>query len=232
MGSSALKLVRYNAAAHMRQLGPAIAALVICLTLCSSAHAQEPPIGPFVVDLHGTFPMFPNDLLDLAESRGLSLAELPGVGVGVDVGAHVYLLKWRAITFGVGGELTIGRARSTPPTVGRQTTSLRPVTERFTSVAPQFSFNFGTGRGWSYLSGGIGASVWSIHPDGEEPGQADLARLRTINYGGGARWFAKPHLAFSLDVRFYAIDPGAPESGFPGSPRTTLMIICAGVSGK
>ena len=226
--------VRYNAAAHMRQLGAATTALIICLTLGSRADAQEPPppIGPFVVDLHGTFPMFPNDLLELAKSRGLSLAELPGHGLGVDVGVHVYLLKWRAITFGLGGELTFGRARSMPPTVAGQTTSLRPVAERFTSVAPQLSFNFGTGHGWSYLSGGIGQSVWSIHVEGEEPGPADLARLKTINYGGGARWFAKQHLAFSLDIRFYAIDPGAPEFAFPGSPRTTLMVIGAGVSVK
>ena len=218
----------------MKRRTGATTALVICLALGSRAKAQEPPpsIGPFVVDLHGTFPMFPNDLLQLAESRGLKLAELPGLGLGVDIGAHVYLLKWRAITFGIGGELTFGRARSMPPTAAGQTTALRPVAERFTSVAPQLSFNFGTGHGWSYLSGGIGTSVWSIHPDGEEPGEADLARLRTINYGGGARWFAKSHLAFSLDVRFYAIDPGAPEFGFPGSPRTTLMMIGAGVSVK
>ena len=218
----------------MRPLGAATTALIIIVfTLGSRAYAQEPPpIGPFVVDLHGTFPMFPSDLLELAESRGLSLAELPGHGVGVDVGAHVYLLKWRAITFGLGGELTFGRAHSTPPAVAGQATLLRPVTERFTSVAPQLSFNFGTGHGWSYLSGGIGQSVWSIHVEGEEPGPADLARLKTINYGGGARWFAKQHLAFSLDVRFYAIDPGTPEFAFPGSPRTTLMIIGAGVSVK
>ena len=176
--------------------------------------------------------MFPNDLLKLAESRGLSLAELPGLGVGVDVGAHVYLPKWRAITFGIGGELTFGRAHSTPPTVAGQPTFVRPVTERFMSVAPQLSFNFGTGHGWSYLSGGIGKSVWSIHPDGEEPGEADLAQLKTINYGGGARWFAKQHLAFSFDVRFYTVDPSTPQFGFPSRPRTTLMIIGAGVSLK
>ena len=218
----------------MRQRAAATIALIISFTLCSRAHAQEPPppIGPFVVDLHGTFPLFPTDLLALAKSRGLSLAELPGHGVGVGIGAHVYLLKWRAITFGIGGELTFGRAHSMPPDVAGQTTFLRPVTERFTSAAPQLSFNFGTGHGWSYLSGGIGQSVWSIHPDGEEPGDADVARLKTINYGGGARWFAKPHLAFSLDVRFYAIDPGTPQLGFPGSPRTTLIIIGVGMSVK
>ena len=148
------------------------------------------------------------------------------------MGAHVYFLKWRAVTFGLGGEVTFGRAHSTPSTAAGQTTVLLPVTERFLSAAPQLSFNFGTGHGWSYLSGGIGKSVWSIHPDGEEPGEADLEPLKTINYGGGARWFAKQHLAFSFDIRFYAIDPGTPQFALPGTPRTTLMIIGAGISVK
>ena len=218
----------------MKQFAGAPLALVMCLTFCSRARAQEPPprLGPFVVDFHGTFPTFPNDVVPLANSRGLSLAELPGLGIGVDMGAHVYLLKWRAVTFGLGGEVTFGRAHSTPSTAAGQTTVLLPVTERFLSAAPQLSFNFGTGHGWSYLSGGIGKSVWSIHPDGEEPGEADLEPLKTINYGGGARWFAKQHLAFSFDIRFYAIDPGTSRFGFPGSPRTTLMIIGAGISVK
>jgi hypothetical protein len=33
-------------------------------------------------------------------------------------------------------------------------------------------------------------------------------------------------------VRFYAIDPGTPVSPNPGSPRTTLTIIGAGISVK
>ena len=41
----------------------------------------------------------------------------------------------------------------------------------------------------------------SDYPPDDEP-------LNTINYGGGARWFIKPHVAFSFDVRFYAINPG------------------------
>jgi hypothetical protein len=194
------------------------------------ASAQEPPpkIGPFAVDLHATVPRFPDDL-QLANSRGMTLAELPGVGIGVQIGLHVYLLTWRAITFGVGGEFASSRARQTPP-AGAQ--SVRPATETFTSLAPQLSFNFGNGHGWSYVSGGIGQSTWSIVPEGQEPFPSDSDRLRTINYGGGARWFAKSHLAFSFDVRFYAIDPGTPYFGFPGSPRTTLMVVGAGVSVK
>jgi len=210
-----------------------LAPVLVLLGLSARAFAQEPPprIGPYVLDLHGTTAMFPNDLAQLAESRGLSLAELPGLGLGGDLGAHVYLFKWRAITFGLGGEVTFARSHAVP-TAGQGQAGLNPVTERFVSAAPQLSFNFGTGRGWSYLSGGIGQSQWSIHRDDEGPGQADQERLKTINYGGGARWFAKSHLAFSFDVRFYAIDPGTPVSPHPGSPRATFMIVGAGVSLK
>ena len=42
-------------------------------------------------------------------------------------------------------------------------------------------------------------------PDGSDPLPVDEDPIGTINYGGGARWFAKKHMAFSLDVRFYEI---------------------------
>ena len=82
----------------------------------------------------------------------------------------------------------------------------------------------------------IAAPNWALVPEGQEGFAADSEPLKTINYGGGARWFAKPHLAFSLDVRFYAINPGTPyivgPDGPVGSPRTTLLIIGAGISLK
>ncbi|OFV93942.1 MAG: hypothetical protein A3H95_07685 [Acidobacteria bacterium RIFCSPLOWO2_02_FULL_64_15] len=124
------------------------------------------------------------------------------------------------------------RAHRTPVASSGQTTILAPVTERFASIAPQLSFNFGTGDGWSYLSGGIATSTWSVVPDGASPAPSDEERLKTINYGGGARWFAKPHLAFSFDVRFYAIDPGTPSGSRPASPRTTMVVVGAGISVK
>ena len=51
---------------------------------------------------------------------------------------------------------------------------------------------------------------------------ADEEPLKTINYGGGARWFTKTHLAFSFDVRFYAINPGTRlQTGY--APPGTLQ---------
>lgn len=213
-----------------RVVGPIVLAAVLPVLVAPRARAQEPPprIPIFVIDLHGTVPRFPLDP-QLADSRGMALAELPGVGLGFQVGVTFYPIKWRAITFGLGGELAAGRARR-QPAAGE--TGVRSSTEEFVSAAPQLSFNFGTGHGWSYLSGGIGQSVWSLVPEGQDPFPSDTDRLKTINYGGGARWFAKTHVAFSFDVRFYAINPGTPYFGFPGSPRTTLLVIGAGVSVK
>lgn len=205
---------------------------VAALAIPVSAVAQDPPpkIGPFVVDLHGTVPRFPSDQ-QLADSRGLVLRELPGSGVGLHAGAHVYVLTWKAVTFGLGGDLTIARSHAGAKLIAVDQLG-RAVTERFTHAAPALSFNFGTGNGWSYISGGIGSSTWSIVPDGMAASASNTERLKTISYGGGARWFAKRHVAFSFDVRFYAIDPGTPEPGRPGGPRTTLLIIGGGISVK
>lgn len=206
---------------------------VILITLIAAAdiRAQDPPpkIGPFVVDLHATVPRFPEDV-QLAQSRAMTLAELPGAGLGVLVGVHVYPLRWRAVTLGLGGEFATGRARQTPTAAQ---TMVRPATERLTTLTPQLSFNFGTGNGWSYISGGLGRSRWAVVPQGQEGFAADSENLKTISYGGGARWFMKTHLAFSFDVRFYAINPGTPfVAGALGSPRTTLLVIGAGVSAR
>jgi hypothetical protein len=219
--------------AGLRPLSPFVLPLLLLVSFVPAAAAQEPPprIGPFVLDLHGTIPRFPSDSEQLAQSRGLQLNELPGTGLGLHAGAHVYFLKWKAITFGVGADLTVARAHQNPPQVAEDVFA-RAVTERFTHIAPQLSFNFGDGDGWSYISGGIGPSTWSVVPDGQVGKDPDVERIQTINYGGGARWFIKRHLAFSFDVRFYAINPATPLPGLPNSPRTTLLIMGAGISVK
>jgi hypothetical protein len=214
----------------------ALAAAV--LVFASSAHsalAQDPPppIPWVVVDLHASIPRFPSEDLLLAESRDMMLAELPGSGLGAQISVHVYPLRTRVVTIGLGGELAIGRARQTPVAgaTASGATPLRAAEERITSLSPQLSLNFGSGSGWSYLSAGLGTTTWYLATDdlGEYPPNSD--RLKTLNYGGGGRWFIKPHLAFSFDVRFYAINPGFAYI-FPATPRTTLLIVGAGISVK
>jgi hypothetical protein len=212
--------------------------LFLVLSTAAAARAQDPPpkIGPFVVDLHATVPKYPSSPA-LAASHDVVVAELPGRGLGLQVGGQVYFFRWRAVTFGIGGEYAASRGRKHPPdTPGSSTatdaTTLRETEEKFSSKGTSLSFNFGTGHGWSYISGGIGQSTWSVIPVGRAAFPSDQERLKTINYGGGARWFAKAHLAFSFDVRFYAINPGPAFLDFPGSPRTTMLVIGAGVSLK
>jgi len=200
-----------------------------------AAYAQDPPppLPHVVVDLQGLMPVFPNDSPQLAESRGFGgvngVTALPGAGMGGRAGVHLYLLKYRAITFGVGGEVALGVSSSTPAATS---TGLVPVDERLVTGDGQISVNFGTGHGWSYLSGGVGRSRWSLHPAGGPDLAPDSQLLPTINYGGGARWFAKKHLAFSVDVRIYEIQTGAATAIGPGSPRTRLLTVAAGISLK
>jgi len=212
--------------------------LFLVLSTAAAARAQDPPpkIGPFVVDLHATVPKYPSSPA-LAASHDVVVAELPGRGLGLQVGGQVYFFRWRAVTFGIGGEYAASRGRKPPPdTPGGSTatdaTTLRETEETFSSKGTSLSFNFGAGHGWSYISGGIGQSTWSVIPVGRAAFPSDQERLKTINYGGGARWFAKAHLAFSFDVRFYAINPGPASIDFPGSPRTTMLVIGAGISVK
>ncbi len=213
-----------------------VAGVAIVLVSCARpALAQDPPppIPRVVVDLHGSIPRFPTDDPLLAASRNMTLAELPGSGVGAQIGLHVYPLRTRLVVVGLGGELAIGRARQTPalgvPVAGA--TPLRASEERITSLSPQLSLNFGNGSGWSYLSAGLGQTTWSLATEDLVDYPPNSDRLKTVNYGGGARWFIKPHLAFSFDVRFYALNPGFAYI-FPATPRTTLLIIGAGISVK
>jgi hypothetical protein len=204
---------------------------LLAVLIADPVRAQEPPprIPFFVVDVQGTIPRFPSDNQGLADSRGMALAELPGTGIGAQVAANIYPFKWKAVTFGFGGSLIASHASETP-VAGLD--GVRPSEERFRSYVPQFSLNFGTGYGWSYISGGVGQSTWALVPQGQEGFPPDSEPLKTINYGVGARWFMKQHLAFSFDVRFYVVDPSTPYEGFPASPRTRLTIFSAGISLK
>jgi hypothetical protein len=212
----------------MNQVVVLLAVTVVCFAADRAADAQEPPppIGPFVVDIHGVVPMFPSDP-QTAASRGLVVSDtLPGSGLGLTAGGHFYFAKLLAVTFGVGGELAVGRSH-----VAGQTSS-PGITDTFTAVSPVLSLNFGSGNGWSYLSFGYGETRLSIVRDGVQPLPVDEERKATLSYGGGARWFIRKRLAFSLDVRMYEIAAGTPESGNQGTPHTKLLVIGAGISVK
>jgi hypothetical protein len=76
----------------------------------------------------------------------------------------------------------------------------------------------------------MGWSTFTVEREDAPAPADDPARRKTINYGGGARWFAKQHLAVSIDLRFYAVSPEAATASRPAMPRMTLMVFSAGVS--
>lgn len=192
------------------------------------AHAQPPeePIGRYVFDVRGALVPFARNEA-LAAQRGLPHLDTPGRGFGYDVGAHVYVLRLWRVTIGLGGSYHASLADQSPGE--RSADPMGPtLRKRFSAASSQLSFNFGHRNGWSYLSGGLGSSRLSLFPrDADEPPQRSAD---TLNYGGGMRWFLNAHLAFTIDVRLYAVSPLAPLGDAPGSPRMTQVAFNAGAS--
>ena len=202
----------------------------LMLAASGQASAQEgvpQPIGTFVIDVRGSIVPFGQNA-EFAVPRGFSSSVAPTLGLGVEAGAHVYLYRWRMITFGLGGSVhtSLGDRSAGELDPDPDGPTLR---KRFVALSSQLSFNFGSREGWSYISGGLGTSRFSLFALGCEGPQR---RTETLNYGGGARWFTGDHLALSLDLRFYALSPLAPTSTEPGSPRMTLMVFSVGASLK
>jgi Outer membrane protein beta-barrel domain len=207
---------------------PAVVAALVLLTALGAptrARAQLAPekIGPFAADVRGAFPKYGQNQ-GLAVDHGLNGTDLPSTGLGLSVDAHVYLFKWRAVTFGVGGEALVSRGHQGASTTGPA------VTTKFNSLAPQISLNFGSGRGWSYLSGGIGKASLTIQAADAPPEQAE--RVTVINYGGGARWFKTDHFAFTFDVRFYDLQQQPSANGQAGNPHVSMLVMSAGIGIK
>lgn len=186
------------------------------------------PIGRFAADFRGAFPKFKQDAVTAA-GIGVQTANLPTRAFGFVVGAHWYPVRLGIVTFGVGGEL-ISAHRGRTVTTGTTAAPVKvTVNSRFSSLSPQISFNFGRRDGWSYISGGIGSSAFTAERK-ESPLPDPDTRSKTINYGGGARWFAKKHLAVSMDLRFYAINPEEATARRPARSRMTMMTLSGGIA--
>jgi hypothetical protein len=65
---------------------------------------------------------------------------------------------------------------------------------------------------------------------GDSVGLSGLPRTRAVNFGAGARWFARRHLAFSFDLRWYSMQAQGATTVTPAVPRTTRMVFTAGIS--
>ena len=214
-----------------RRLSQFIAAglvLAVWLSTARPVFAQEGiarPIGRFVIDVRGSITPF-GETTEFAASRGLDGSLTPGLGLGFEAGAHVYLYRWRVVTFGLGATVHASRGDR-----GASDLDVDPdgptIRKQLVAISPQLSLNFGGRDGWSYVSGGLAPSRLSLFALGTDDTDR---RTRTLNYGGGGRWFTSDHLAFSLDLRFYALTPLEQTATDPGSPRMTLMVFSIGAS--
>jgi hypothetical protein len=163
----------------------AVVTTVLLAGLAAPAAAQglaALPPGPYVADLR------------VATGRGL----------GVDLGAHVYIGSLGSSRLGVGGALLRLPGRTQQDAAAGATADLEP---SITALAPQVSLNFGTASGWSTLSVGYGRAR---EGDGEW-GSAFSA-------GGGARWFLAAHAAVGFDLRYHRMRDGG------------LFVVSAGIS--
>ena len=224
---------------------PALGVLLLLTIGASSAAAQasdpdRQPIGRFAADVRGVSARYTDDP-GLATFLDVTRENLASRGLGIVLGAHVYPLRMgRHLAFGVGGEVMFSRGSRTLKLAADEeddeTLDGPTVTARLSAVSPQVSLNFGGRDGWSYLSGGIGWTKFSSDVKNETAATATSAegtpRTSTINYGGGGRWFMKKHVAFSFDVRFYAIRPQEGTATLPALARRRLLMLSAGVSFK
>jgi hypothetical protein len=204
--------------------------IVCVLAGRSPVFAQQPGderIGRFVVDLHGATGSY-GPTAQQAASLGYADSDLPGRGFGVDVGGQVYFLKVGKVTFGAGGNLVRTGGSSDPTDADGKSTGNKATTQ-FRSFATQVTANFGRRRGWSYLSAGYGVSTFAVWRSADSA-PADLPTRTTINFGFGARWFQKEHVAFSFDVRFYKLAAQDATETVPSDAKQTRVVIGAGVS--
>jgi hypothetical protein len=204
--------------------------LSVSLTMPAAAQ-QKQPVGPFALDLrfaYGRHKAEPSVATDL----GVEPGNLPPRTIGLVGGAHVYPLRSSKISLGVGANAVITRgSRALDFTETGSTTTVKSPTVRrhFTTISPEISLNFGHSHGWSYISGGmLGRS--SLYLDRADAPGSNAPYRSTINYGGGARWFNTDHLAFSVDFRWYSVAEQAATASLVAQPRTTLLLLSAGVS--
>jgi hypothetical protein len=216
----------------MRVFGRAVLAFVLAVTIAPAVQAQErdsEPISRFVLDARGTLPRFPADPAT-ATAIDVTTDNLPTRGLGLSLGAHLYPIRGK-VTLGIGAEMLLGRASRTLPAAQEGGADGPTVKTRFSVLSPQISLNFGSNRGWSYVSVGIGRANYTTEQETDPVADA-TSKPRDLNYGGGARWFAQPHLAFTFDLRWHRLAAQEAIAGRPAYGQTRIVVFSAGISVK
>jgi hypothetical protein len=170
-------------------LTSALVLLTVLWSIPVAAQSLDPgPPGPFVFDIRGVTSGIPSS--ETFVTNLPTAVTLPTRGFGASIGGHVYAISLGPARFGLGVDLMLARGT----TVDATTT--------IWSADPQLSVNFGTADGWSYLSAGVGAARVEAEPAGLSES------VRSINWGGGARWFLSPHFGVGFDVRVRTLAAG------------------------
>lgn len=188
------------------------------------------PIGRFAADVRVAIPRFPDDDAT-ASALVVTTDNIPSRGLGIAAGVNVYPVRLGKVSIGFGGEWLTSRGSKTLEPTTEGAPSSPTVTTSFSVLSPQISLNFGGRDGWSYVSGGIGLASFTTEREDTPVADAD-GRTRSLNYGGGARWFAKEHLAVCFDLRFYKINPQDATTGRPAYDGRRMMVFSAGISIK
>ena len=214
------------------------ALVILILVIARPVFAQSPERLPlFTIDAHAA-------TVGLPQAEGWVPAvsadtPLPGRNWGLSTGATVYPFRLGLVTFGAGASVIVGKGSSESLTIttgsgSTATTRTTPAVHTgITSLAPQLSINFGRRLGWSYLSAGIGVSKVTSSADavGSTPAiEMPEAWNSALNFGGGARWFMKPHLGAGFDVRFVKLGSRSATATLPAAKRTQVWNISAGIS--
>ena len=208
--------------------------LLVCLAIAAPAAAQQnEPLPPFTADLRGIFARHKVEP-DIAKGLEVENANLPVRSFGLVGAAHVYPVRGRRVSLGIGGNVVFARGSRTLEIVeaGVATPAKGPTVRRhFTAFSPEISLNFGHRNGWSYVSGGVFGQS-KLYLDRADAPAAGAPYRKTLNYGGGARWFTTDHVAFSVDFRWYSVAEQPPTAGVVFQPRTTLLVLSGGISIK
>lgn len=185
------------------------------------------PVGGFVVDAHGAVATF-DQPGQVTGALGVTAESLPKRGLGARAAFHFYPARVGGVVVGLGVVGLWTRGSVTP--VDREGRPSGPSGETtLMSLLPEISFNFGSRDGWSYVSAGFGGSIYRSRLQAASEATAS-PRVRTVAFGAGARWFARPHVAFSFDLRWLALGSQAATIDTPARPKTTRLVASAGVS--
>lgn len=192
------------------------------------------PLPVAVFDIRGFYSGLGQDSTTAAD-LGVDASALPKRGLGGIAGLNFYLLRGRKVAIGLGAEgiLARGRAQQKDATTGAPIGS--PLTQHLRGVSGELSLNFGHRDGWSYVVAGMGPLAFSTRLPTigtQTPATLPPPTQMTLNMGGGARWFAKKHLAFGFDFRIYQTRPEVPTIDYATRQRTKLTVLSAGIAIK